>query len=68
MKCDTCHGTGEADENVGEKLRALRLKAGKSLKEVASDMDISTPYLSDLERGNRAWSADRIAQFKKAIA
>lgn len=37
----------------GERLRALRKKAGKTLGEVAEVLDVSVVYVSDVERGNR---------------
>jgi transcriptional regulator with XRE-family HTH domain len=38
----------------GKALREARNLQGKSLREVASKLGISAPYLSDVERGNRA--------------
>jgi len=68
--CQSCNGTGKQLDQaaIGDELRALRRAAGKSLRDIASALDISAPYLSDLERGNRNWSANRIQQFKKAVA
>jgi transcriptional regulator with XRE-family HTH domain len=37
----------------GDVLRQLRRKADKTLGEVARMLDVSTVYLSDVERGNR---------------
>jgi len=47
--------------------RSLRKKSGLSLRRVARIMGISAPYLSDLELGNRAWSAAREQQFRNAV-
>jgi transcriptional regulator with XRE-family HTH domain len=49
---------------LGGELRALREKSGISLREMADQLFISPPYLSDLERGNRDWSSILIAKFK----
>jgi transcriptional regulator with XRE-family HTH domain len=38
----------------GERLRALRKKADKTLGDVADVLDVSVVYVSDVERGNRA--------------
>lgn len=55
----------EAD--LGADLRKRRKERGFSLKEVASRMGISMPYLSDLERGNRRWSDNLTDLFENAI-
>ena len=38
-------------DNLGEKLRKARRKAGYTLKEVEEKIGISNSYLSELERG-----------------
>ncbi len=38
----------------GKTLRCLRTQAGKSMGELARYLEVSVPYLSDVERGNRA--------------
>lgn len=52
---------------IGYKLRRVREEAGLSLREVARRMDISAPFLSDLERGNRLWNLQKIETFERAI-
>ncbi len=48
-------------KGFGALLRNIRFEAGKSLGEVAGVLGVSIPYLSDVERGNRApLTADRI--------
>ena len=37
----------------GERLRALRKKAGKTLGDLAGALEVSIVYVSDVERGNR---------------
>ena len=68
--CQQCAGTGKVVDQaaLGESLRKARAKTRKTLTAVAKAMDISAPYLSDLERGHRFWSIELIERFKKAIA
>lgn len=58
IKCPRCGGTGHIDNPVaiGEQMRKLRLAKGIGLREIAQDIGFSAPYVSDLERGRRAWS------------
>lgn len=53
---------------IGEAARSFRISKNLSLREVARRMDISAPYLQDLETGKRGWSEGRIKQFKQAVA
>lgn len=48
-------------------MRVKREKADHSLRQVAGWMGISAAYLSDLERGNRAWDAELIKDFEGAL-
>lgn len=52
---------------TGANVKALRITAGVSLRAVASLMGVSAPYLHDLERGRRNWSADKLKQVETAI-
>lgn len=52
---------------TGAKMRELRLQTGVSLRQVARHMDLSAPYLSDLERGRRAWTESRAMEFIAAV-
>lgn len=67
--CRRCGGSGrELDPRaIGEQMRKLRLASKKSLREVASTMRISPPYLSDLERGNRAFTECLLTLYKDAL-
>lgn len=69
-KCPTCSGSGKIPDRKAQAddLRKQRVRRGVSLRFVADKLGISAPYLSDLERGNRAWSDEMIAAFKKALA
>jgi len=47
----------------GRLLRKLRIEAGRSIGEVARHLDVSTVYISDVERGVRApLTPERILQ------
>jgi len=46
-------------------MRHMREKAGISLRDAADKMGVSAAYLSDMERGNRAFSSDRIRQLEE---
>jgi len=65
--CKRCNGTGlEPDPSeVGKRMRHMREKAGISLRDAADKMGVSAAYLSDMERGNRAFSSDRIRQLEE---
>lgn len=50
------------EREFGTLLRRLREEAGWSMGQLARALEISTPYLSDVERGNRApFTSERIA-------
>lgn len=67
--CRKCGGTGKEIDpaGVGLIMRKSRIKANVSLRDMAKRMDISAPYLSDLELGRRDWTEEKIALFKKAL-
>lgn len=67
--CSRCSGTGiELDPRaVGADMRALRERAGKTLRAVADAMNLSAPYISDLERGNRSFTEEMIGRYKEAL-
>lgn len=47
--------------------RLIRGICGKSMREVARRMGVSAMFLSDLERGNRNWTAKQIRKWKEAM-
>ena len=51
---------------TGEHMRQWRVELGFSLREFASRLGISAPYLSDLELGRRNWSKAKIERWKEA--
>lgn len=52
---------------TGATARKERVAAGISLRNMADAMGLSAPYLSDLERGKRNWSAVMHARWDLAI-
>lgn len=68
--CKYCDGTGRQidQKQLGKELRKARESAGMSLRDMATALKLSAPYLSDLERGNRGWSTELIARFKSKLA
>jgi transcriptional regulator with XRE-family HTH domain len=67
--CKHCGGTGRALDHValGAHQRAMREKAGKSLRAIAAKMKVSAPYLSDLENGRRNWTEEKVEAYRKAL-
>jgi len=47
--------------------RAIREKAGLSVREVARRMGFSAAYISDLELGKRHWSRSKSILFERAV-
>lgn len=68
--CPKCLGTGKVDDlfSIGADLRRLREGAGLSLREMAARLNMSPAYLSDLERGHRAWRPDLIKRYEDALS
>jgi DNA-binding XRE family transcriptional regulator len=58
LECPRCGGSGRIANPAatGDLFRRARTKMGLTLREAARRMGISAAYLSDLERGNRAWT------------
>lgn len=55
--------------DFGERLRALRLERKVSMGELARSLNVSVPYISDVERGNRApLTPDRILATAKVLS
>ncbi len=52
---------------TGRRARQARTATGLSLREVARRMSVSAPYLSDLERGRRAWNENRAQRYVEAL-
>jgi transcriptional regulator with XRE-family HTH domain len=69
VKCQRCGGTGVEPDQVaiGARMRQKRRAAGMTLRDVAERVGKSLPYLSDLERGRRAWNAGITRDFLSAV-
>lgn len=65
--CACCQGTGkEVDQReLGKEMMNLRNKKGISLRDMGRMVNLSAPYLSDLERGNRNWNTGLIIKYKE---
>lgn len=68
-ECPLCDGKGRLhdDRAIGEAMKAIRVEAKLSLRKLALRMNISAPYLSDLERGNRGWSEVRMQSYMDCL-
>ena len=49
----------------GEVVRTLRIKQGLTLRQLASEVGVSAPFLSDVEHGRR--STEKLAELAKAL-
>jgi len=52
---------------VGNLLKTFREERGLTQGAIASCIGVSVPYLSDLERGNRTFSAQRLSSIAEAL-
>ena len=52
----------------GQIIRTLRNRKAMSLRRLAFELDISPPFLSDLELGNRSFSKEMFNRAKSEIA
>lgn len=64
--CKRCGGRGTVESETAYRLKRLKVEKA-TLRGVARLMGISAPYLSDLERGKRNWSADLVSRFEVAL-
>lgn len=69
MTCPKCDGTGHVLNPMaqGNAMRQIRLKAGVAVREMARRLDVSAPYVSDLELGRRGWNSGLIERYKAAL-
>jgi transcriptional regulator with XRE-family HTH domain len=56
-----------ADQNLGELIRDLRGRANLSLRELAKTVEVSAPFLSDVELGRRYPSDEVLIRVAKAL-
>lgn len=54
VRCKMCGGTGRVSVIDFQSLRHARSQAGISLRELARQLGLSAPYISDIELGRRA--------------
>lgn len=54
--------------DVGATMRALREKKGISLRELARRLNLSAPFISDMELGRRNWCKSRIEEVRAALS
>lgn len=68
--CRRCAGTGIEPNPIaiGSSMRALRIKAKLSIREVARRCSLSAAYISDLELGRRSWGPKASTKYREAIA
>jgi transcriptional regulator with XRE-family HTH domain len=52
---------------IGAVLRRIRLRQGRTLRDVARAADVSIPYLSELERGRKEASSEVLASICRAL-
>lgn len=63
--CPRCGGTGTVASPSA--MRKLREDAGVTLRQLAKQMNVSAPYLSDLELGHRQWTESKAELFRWAL-
>jgi transcriptional regulator with XRE-family HTH domain len=73
VRCRRCNGSGvEADWlAIGKDMRKLRERLGISLRATCRAVGVTAAYLSDMERGRRAWrgpKALKVAAYLKRKA
>lgn len=56
----------EEMRRTGMDMRLLRQMRKITLREVSRRMNLSAPYISDLERGHRYWTVDVAERYMKA--
>ena len=52
---------------VGETLRGIRLRQGRTLRQVSADARVSLGYLSEVERGQKEASSELLAAIAGAL-
>ncbi|GAA4745241.1 helix-turn-helix transcriptional regulator [Gordonia alkaliphila] len=64
---DDKQGSDNSTHDIGGFIRAQRMAAQVSLRQLAERAGVSNPYLSQIERGLRKPSADVLAQIAKGL-
>lgn len=67
--CPRCKGTGRIPDPhaIGAAMKARRIAARLTLREVARRMGFTAPYISDLENGRRPWNDVALARYATAL-
>lgn len=65
MKCKRDEQLIEISKKIGERIRWLRLKKNKSLKDIAVLLDMSVPALSKIESGATDMNLSRLVQIAR---
>lgn len=65
MKCKRDEQQTEISKKIGERIRWLRYKKNKSLKDVAALLDMSVPALSKIENGTTDMNLSRLMQIAR---
>lgn len=53
---------------TGRDARKEREAHGISVREMARHLGLSAPYISDLERGHRNWTEDKVAKWNHILS
>lgn len=64
VECAFCAGTGKVEMYDGDHFRKLRIRAHVGLREMARRLGHSAPYVSDAERGRRAFPKRWVARYE----
>lgn len=64
--CEHCNGTGfEPDDRaIGQLMRERRMQRGITLTEMATRLQLTKSYLSDLEVGRRHWTRTNLERYE----
>ena len=54
-------------KELGERIRAVRIKKGMSQVELAEVCNLSVPYVSDIERGKKCFSVEMLYRISDAL-
>lgn len=57
----------QVDKDIGHCFREARKRKGLSLRQFGKLLNVSAPYISDLELGQRAWTEEKMEMFEKAL-
>lgn len=67
MKISTVQQTQIDHIKTGASVRQLRKRKKVSLRNLAIQMGVSAPFLSDLELGRRSWTEERFNQAQRLL-